>query len=302
MTWVKSVKFPGTPARIIGDPGAIAGFAKCLQLLRLVRSFVPSRPGRLRARDDPNPLPARNARRPMSSRTPPDVAAAPATSKRLGDQVHEALVEQIAAGRYPVGSRLPSEFELAAVFGVSRPVLRQALGRLKAEGIITTRQGAGNFVLRRNESRRLEYGPLQNLPDVQRCLEFRCGLETEAARRAAIARNEDAIDGIARAIDAMERAIGAGGSSIEADFEFHLAIARASQNRFFVTTLEALRSQVEFGIKLSRSFATTPLNERLDSVLAEHREIHEAIRAGDPDRAKRAVALHLEAGIARLFA
>lgn len=238
----------------------------------------------------------------MSSRTPPDVAAAPATSKRLGDQVHEALVEQIAAGRYPVGSRLPSEFELAAVFGVSRPAPRQALGRLKAEGIITTRQGAGNFVLRRNESRRLEYGPLQNLPDVQRCLEFRCGLETEAARRAAIARNEDAIDGIARAIDAMERAIGAGGSSIEADFEFHLAIARASQNRFFVTTLEALRSQVEFGIKLSRSFATTPLNERLDSVLAEHREIHEAIRAGDPDRAKRAVALHLEAGIARLFA
>lgn len=238
----------------------------------------------------------------MKSRTRPTESEPPASSKRLGDQVYESLVEQFAEGRYPVGGRLPSEFELAALFGVSRPVLRQALGRLRSEGLIATRQGAGNFVLRRNESRRLDYGPLQNLPDVQRCLEFRCGLETEAARRAAIARSDEAIDGISRAMDAMERAIAAGGSSIEADFEFHLAIARASQNRFFVTTLEALRSQVEFGIKLSRSFATTPLNERLDSVLAEHREIHEAIRAGDPERAKRAVAQHLEAGIARLFA
>ena len=99
----------------------------------------------------------------------------------------------------------------------------------------------------------------------------------------------------------MERAIAAGGSSIEPDFEFHLSIARASQNRFFVTTLEALRSQVEFGIKLSRSFSERPLDERHRSVLAEHREIYEAIRAGDPERAKQAVARHLEAGIARLF-
>jgi DNA-binding FadR family transcriptional regulator len=237
----------------------------------------------------------------MSTRPPPPDTAPAATSKKLGDQVYDGLAEQIAAGRYPIGSRLPAELELASQFGVSRPVLRQALGRLRAEGLIATRQGAGNFVLRRSDSRRLDFGPLQNLPDVQRCLEFRCGLESEAARRAAIAHHEGAIDGIALAIDAMERAIAAGGSSIEPDFEFHLSIARASQNRFFVTTLEALRSQVEFGIKLSRSFSERPLDERHRSVLDEHREIYEAIRAGDPERAKQAVARHLEAGIARLF-
>lgn len=236
-----------------------------------------------------------NANLPVQDREPP------ATSQRLGDQVYEALAEQIAAGRYPVGSRLPSEMDLAKQFGVSRPVLRQALAQLRAEGLVIARQGAGNFVRRGNESRRLDFGPLQNIPDVQRCLEFRCGLESEAARRAAIVHDDDAIRSIALAMDALERAIAAGGSAVEADFEFHLTIARAARNRFFVTTLEALRNQVEFGINLSRSFSTRPLHERLKSILAEHREIYEAIRGGDAERAQRAVAQHLEAGIARLF-
>jgi GntR family transcriptional repressor for pyruvate dehydrogenase complex len=237
----------------------------------------------------------------MNAESPSPHGQPPSTSQKLGDQVYEALAEQIADGRYPVGSRLPSELDLSKQFGVSRPVLRQALGRLRAEGLVTARQGAGNFVRRRNESRRLDFGPLQNIPDVQRCLEFRCGLESEAAQRAAIVHDDDAIRSIALAMDAMERAIAAGGSAVEADFEFHLAIARAARNRFFVTTLEALRPQVEFGINLSRSFSTRPMHERLKSILAEHRAIYEAIRDGDAQLAQRAVAQHLEAGIARLF-
>src|SRR6266540_4819752 len=118
------------------------------------------------------------------------------SSPKLGDHVYEALVEHIAAGRYPVGSKLPAEIALARQFGVSRPVLRQALVRLRAEGLIAARQGAGNFVRRTNESRRLDYGPLQNIPDVQRCLEFRCGLESEAAARAAVVHDEEALRSI----------------------------------------------------------------------------------------------------------
>ena len=112
---------------------------------------------------------------------------------------------------------------------------------------------------------------------------------------------DDSIRSIAMAMDAMEREIAAGSLSVEADFEFHLSIARAARNRFFVTTLEALRSHVEFGINLSRSFSTRPMHERLDSILAEHREIYEAIRDGNAELAQRAVTQHLEAGIARLF-
>ena len=237
----------------------------------------------------------------MSAQSPSQNNQAPATSQKLGEQVYEALAEQIAAGRFPVGSRLPSEMDLAKQFGVSRPVLRQALAQLRAEGLVTARQGAGNFVQRRNESRQLNFGPLQNIPDVQRCLEFRCGLESQAARRAAIVHDNNAIRSIALAMDAMERAIAAGGSAVEADFEFHIAVARAARNRFFVITLEALRPQVEFGINLSRSFSTRPMQERLKSILAEHRDIYEAIRDGDAELAQRAVTQHLEAGIGRLF-
>ena len=237
----------------------------------------------------------------MNANFPAPEKQPPATSQKLADQIYDALAAQIAGGRYPVGSRLPSEVDLARQLGVSRPVLRQALGRLRAEGLVTARQGAGNFIQRRNEPRRLEFGALQNLPDVQCCLEFRCGLESEAARHAAIVHDEDAIRSIALAIEAMERAIADGGSSIEADFEFHLSIARAARNRFFVTTLEALRPHVEFGINLTRSFSTTPMHDRLNSILAEHREIYAAIRDGDAEHAQRAVAQHLEAGIARLF-
>ena len=59
----------------------------------------------------------------MSTRPPPPDTAPAATSKKLGDQVYDGLAEQIAAGRYPIGSRLPAELELASQFGVSRPVL-----------------------------------------------------------------------------------------------------------------------------------------------------------------------------------
>jgi DNA-binding FadR family transcriptional regulator len=239
-----------------------------------------------RAMNAPSAVPLRDAR---------------ASSKSLGERVYESLQLQIAEGRFPVGTRLPSELELAKQFSVSRPVLRQSLARLRSEGLISARQGAGNFVVRRNEATRLEFGPLQNIPDVQRCLEFRNGLEREAARRAALAHDADAIRSIALAMEAMERKIAAGGSSVAADIEFHLSIARAARNRFFVTTLEALSPHVEFGINLARSFSTRPMRERLDSVVSEHREIFEAIREGDADRAERAVTQHLEAGIARLF-
>jgi DNA-binding FadR family transcriptional regulator len=219
----------------------------------------------------------------------------------LGERVYLALTDEIASGTYAVNSRLPGELALARRFGVSRPVLRQALARLRAEGAVVARQGAGNFVARKDERAALVYGPLQSLPDVQRCLEFRCGLESDAARRAAIVSDDASCEAIERAMRAMERAVSAGQLPVEADFEFHLEIARATRNRFFVMTLDALRPHVVFGINLIRGLSTAPLDERRRTVLAEHRLIHQAIRDKNPERAHDAMTKHLEAGIVRLF-
>jgi GntR family transcriptional repressor for pyruvate dehydrogenase complex len=219
----------------------------------------------------------------------------------LGERVYFALLDDIAAGRYAVDGRLPGELRLAERFGVSRPVLRQALGRLRSEGIVVSRQGAGHFVARNGERTGLGYGRLHSIPDVQRCLEFRCGLESDAARRAALISDPDSCRTIERAMRLMERESRRGHLSVEADFAFHVAIAQATRNRFFVMTLEALREPVLFGIRLIRSLSTTHQDERRRVVIAEHRLIYEAIRDRQPERAQQAMTRHLEAGISRMF-
>lgn len=224
-----------------------------------------------------------------------------AVRSTLSERVYFALMEDIAAGRYAINARLPGELHLAQHFGVSRPVLRQALLRLRAEGIVVSRQGAGHFVARKSERAAVSYGPLHSIPDVQRCLEFRCGLESDAARRAAMISDQQSCEAIERAHQVMAHASGAPDLSAEADFDFHMAVAQATRNRFFVMTLEALREPVLFGIKLIQSLSTTSLTERRRMVLTEHRMIYEAICAQQPERAQQAMAQHLEAGIARLF-
>ena len=225
--------------------------------------------------------------------------------KTLSTIVAEDLSEKIRSGLLQPGVQLATEAELCAEYNVSRTVVREAVARLRSEGMVIPQQGRGMFVSEAPTPRNFSIPDeaLKTLPETIALLELRLSVEAEAAGLCAERRTDaeaTAIRDLMEQVDARHE--NPASVQIHYDYDFHLAIARASQNRFFVTTLEALRSQVEFGIKLSRSFATTPLNERLDSVLAEHREIHEAIRAGDPDRAKRAVALHLEAGIARLFA
>lgn len=222
-------------------------------------------------------------------------------ARRLCDEVYDVLMQKIAAGEYSVGARLPSELNLAKAAGVSRPVVRRALARLRDGGLIRSRQGAGNFVVRHEARGALEFGPLRNIPDVHRCLQFRAALESACARHAAALQDSAGLDEIGRAMETMEQAVANGAASVEPDFEFHLAIARATRNRFFVISLEALRAPVLFGINLTRSLSREPVAQRLEQVLAEHRRIYEAIRAADADAADIAMARHVEAGTSRLF-
>jgi GntR family transcriptional repressor for pyruvate dehydrogenase complex len=221
--------------------------------------------------------------------------------RRLRDDVYKNLLQRIVAGEYSSSDRLPGEVALARSVGVSRPVLRHALARLRGEGVIRSRRGAGNFVVRRGAPSTLEFGPLENIPDVHRSLEFRVALESAAARRAAALQDQAGLAQIEQSMQLLEKAVAADGPSVEPDFEFHLAIARATRNRFFVITLQALRAPVLFGIHLTRSLSKRPPAQRLEEVLAEHRRIYRAIRNAEPDAAAQAMAQHVEAGISRLF-
>ena len=121
-------------------------------------------------------------------------------------------------------------------FGVSRTVVREAISKLQAAGLVDTRHGVGTFVVGLGDVRpplphRAEQ--LATLRDVIAVLELRIGIETEAAALAAQRRSGANLAAMREALDAFARAVAAGRDAVGPDFRFHLEIARATQNPHF---------------------------------------------------------------------
>ncbi|WP_338665215.1 FadR/GntR family transcriptional regulator [Pararoseomonas sp. SCSIO 73927] len=220
-----------------------------------------------------------------------------APRRPLSEEVYERLRDLLASESFPRDSRLPGEVELARRFSVSRPVLRQALARLRAEGHVVSRPGSGSYVREPTRPASPSFGPLHSIPDMRAFLEFRCSVESEVAAHAARRADQAAITIIRQRLQQLEQdTVG-----LEADVAFHHAIARASGNRFFVTTLEAFHEQMISGIRLTRELAGRPEGERRPEIAREHARIAEAIAGADEAEAHRAMADHLRGGIRRLF-
>jgi GntR family transcriptional repressor for pyruvate dehydrogenase complex len=224
----------------------------------------------------------------------------PAKTETLGDQVYRQLLNAIKVGEFAGQARLPSEADMAAHFKVSRPVLRQALERLRASGIVTSKRGSGNFVVETVEPS-FAFDPLLSIPDVQRCLEFRCAVEAKAAGTAARKRTKLQLEAIEKALHDFESVVASRQPAVEADIAFHMAIADATNNPFYVQTLKALRTHISFGIKLIQSLSSRPSAARLEGVIAEHQRIAQAIADRDIGAAELHMSGHLQAGIDRLF-
>lgn len=212
----------------------------------------------------------------------------------LSDRIYAQLFRAIASGRYAEGERLPSEAELVRQLGASRPVVREALARLRADRIIISQRGSGSYVARRPEAKILELGTVENIADLARCLEFRIAIEGEAAYLAAMRRDPAGIEGVEEAALALRRSIDSGEATSEPDFGFHLAVAEATGNGFFASTIRLLRSQILLGMDLARRLSEGRSGERVSVVSQEHQEIVGAIRAGDAGRARNAMRSHIE--------
>ena len=91
--------------------------------------------------------------------------ARPQRRERLADQIYGHLFESIVGGRYEANEKLPTEKQLAASYDVSRPVVREALMRLQADGLIISRQGAGTFIAKRPPRRVIELAKAQDVAD-----------------------------------------------------------------------------------------------------------------------------------------
>ena len=211
--------------------------------------------------------------------------------RRLYRQIADQLRALIRAGEFPVGSRLPTERELAAQLGVSRPSVREALIALEVERLVEVRVGSGIYVLPREAAvaaPRVDtaFGPFE-------IIRARQVVECELAAIGARTMNAAQIDGLREAVAMMQRDFERKASPIQGDRLFHLRIAEAADNAPLLRVVTDLFDERH-----------NPLFEQLGqhfegehswlAAVVEHNAVIAAIAAHDPRRARAAMQRHLQ--------
>jgi GntR family transcriptional repressor for pyruvate dehydrogenase complex len=230
-----------------------------------------------------------------------DLRLVPRPRERLGDQLYGQILEQIVSGALKEGDKLPSENQICQAFGVSRPTVREALMRLHADGLVTTRQGSGTVVQKRPSEHLTRLAKVSDVAGMLRCQEVRIALEGESARLAALRRTTVETEGIGAALDALRVAFDGSGVPADADYAFHLAIARASGNNLFADILEMLNKTVQHAMTVALGITRTGSKERARRVVEEHEAIAEAIARGDGEAADLAMRYHLHRSRQRMM-
>lgn len=216
-----------------------------------------------------------------------------AARSRLADHAYQVLLQKIITAEFREGDPLPSENELCGLFEVSRPVVREALKRLRDQGVVVSRRGAGSFV-QKSPAEMASSHAIRTQREMLENLEFRGAIEPEAAALAAERRLDADLATIQEVIDRFARAALEGSPTANPDFRFHLAVATASRNRRFVDAIKEVELDISHGVNLARFLSRFAHLERNRSVLADHSRILTAIRQQRPDQARRAMRAHLE--------
>jgi GntR family transcriptional regulator, transcriptional repressor for pyruvate dehydrogenase complex len=230
----------------------------------------------------------------------PEPPAHSVSANNLTDRITATLRDDIVGGKYAPGAQLPPGKALGQHFGVSITVVREALARLKADGLVASRQGKGVFVPNDSRARpfRLEpgSGAKRSLSDI---FELRMGVEVQAASLAAERRTARDLSLMAKCLKAMEPKRKPFGEALAADLAFHRTIAEATRNPLIVGFMEFLQPHLHEAIALARANSAMRPETEADAY-KEHLEIYQAIAAKDAHRARRSVRLVLNGSPKRL--
>ena len=215
-------------------------------------------------------------------------------AQALSDTVARQLLENIDGGAFPRGSKLPTEAVLAQQFGVSRTVVREAIARLKHEGVVEPRQGSGVFVTEQAGIKplRIDYTEVSSPEAVLQIVELRRAIEAEVAAQAAKRRSDDDLKAIEAALVQIGEDVAGGGDGVAADVAFHRALAQATRNPYFIKTLEFLSQYLEAATAVTRGNEAR-YEDFSRQVREEHEAIVAAIRAGDEMAARNAAQTHM---------
>ncbi len=220
----------------------------------------------------------------------------------LPDRIYARVVEAILRGEIAPSGKLPTEGALAAGFGVSRPTVREALSRLRSDGVIDSRRGSGSYVIRApGAPAAMAATPIKSLADIERYYAFRSCVEAGAAAGAAEFHDASDLEALHAAFEALNASMESGAPGVDEDVQFHLAIARASHNPFFVSVIETSVAPIRQFMELARNVTDKKSPVRVRTTQAEHRTIVDAIVRRSPGEAAEAIRTHVLNARRRIF-
>lgn len=234
----------------------------------------------------------------------PGLGLEPVRHERFAERVYDSLFHSIMTGKLAPDTRLPPEVQLAHFFQVSRPVVRQALDRLRQDRLVEPIRGSGTYVR-----------ACGTLPDpvipagryatdmshIIHGLELRLVIEPECAHLAALRRKPTDLARMEEMLEGFEKATARGDVAHHFDYGFHETIAQATANPRLVKVLKSLEYDVSHAVNLWRHMAQMKPWQRTQDALDEHRAIFELIKRHDADGARRAMRSHVEKARVRML-
>jgi GntR family transcriptional repressor for pyruvate dehydrogenase complex len=206
-------------------------------------------------------------------------------NKRIFEQIIDQIETQIVSGELKPGDQLPSERQISEMMGVHRHSVREALKILEFLGIVESKSGLGTLVsntrtdtIAERVSKASRFHPQRLIFEV---VELRQMLEPHIAALAAVNAGDDDLKAIEEALNLLEKDNGALDISINADTQFHMAIARATHNETLLGITEPI---MEMLMGFRERLAEVP--GRRKKANKEHRVIYETIHAHDARKAK----------------
>lgn len=215
----------------------------------------------------------------------------PVKKTRVYEEIVAKIKDMIDKGRFKSGDQLPVERELAEVFRVSRSSVREAIRSLESQGLLESRQGNGTYIAKHPVESLVN--PLASVicseKDGQRELfEMRRLIEPQLAWLAAERATDEEIRLMEKTLSLQEREIARGGSGTEIDRNFHYLLAGAARNRFL---LHIVDNNMNFFLESRDNFLQ--VEGRPGKSIQRHRELLDAIKAREPEKAAQAMREHL---------
>ncbi len=214
----------------------------------------------------------------------------------------ESAYRQLVAfmGRLDDGARLPSEGDFVDMFGLSRASIREALARLRAEGLVRSRKGSGSYAVRDASPEMMRLSAIETMRDLVEWHEVRLALESEVAALAADRRGEDDLAQLRQAQAELIAELAHSHADRE-DVAFHSALAACAHNPKLSEALGRLTTHIFKWSSLSAERGFLTLAERRELITLEHGGIVDAVAARDADRARAELRRHLLNGRTRVL-